>query len=320
MEEEGLSPKKKIILLSGIAAAALIVVGALIGDPSVLGNFVILAIFAGVVPMVIYNYFQYLWLKAVEDHFPDFVRDLADSQRSGMSFPESLTLATKANYGKLTPLVKSMHNRLTWGVPMIRVLDIFHEQIKKSRIITEALLIVRESYQSGGNVAATLDAVSRDMVVLRETEAERSTMLRSQVMIMYGIFFMFMGIAIMVVYVMVPLIKATPGMDSTSNAGAPVGGASMVGFSFSDPCSGNTFFPCNYFSIIGVILGLTPGVSLYYISMFFTVVIIQAIFTGLIAGQIGQNSVTAGSKHMVLMVISSFAVFLFLAKAGVLPV
>ncbi len=309
-------PRRKLLIASVSGAAGLMVIGALLGDLAVFGNLLVLAIFAAIIPIVIYNYSRYLWLKAIEEHFPDFIRDMADSQRSGMSFPESIALAAKANYGKLTPLVQSMHNRLTWGTSFIRVLDIFSGQLKKSRVISEALLILRESYQSGGNVAATLEAVSRDMVTLKETESERSNLVHGQVMIMYGIFFMFVGIAVMVIYVMVPLIKATPALASAGS----VSGTSGIGFSFSDPCAGFGGFPCNYFGFVGIIFGLVPGLAQYYITMFFTVVLIQAICTGLIAGQIGQNSITAGSKHMILMVVASFSIFLFLAKAHILPV
>jgi flagellar protein FlaJ len=53
--------------------------------------------------------------------------------------------------------------------------------------------------------------------------------------------------------------------------------------------------------------------------MFFSVVIIQGIFTGLIAGQLGENSAVAGIKHSIIMVFVAVGVFFFLAKAGLLP-
>ena len=168
--------------------------------------------------------------------------------------------------------------------------------------------IIKESYQAGGDVASTLDSIARDIVMLKDTEAERVSMLKQNVMIMYGIFFMFVGISIMIIYVMIPMIQSQP----TIQTGA-------FGFAFNNPCEGIAMFPCNVYSAIGLFLGIPPGIANYYISIFFVVVLVQGIFTGLIAGQLGENSITAGSKHSLIMGFSGVGIFIFLAKTGMLP-
>ena len=225
-----------------------------------------------------------------------------------MSFAEAVKLSTKANYGRLSPVVQTMHNKLSWGISSSRVLDMFQERLKQSRLITEAITIIQESYQSGGDVPATLDSIARDMTMLKETEAERVSMVKQSVMIMYGIFFMFVGIAVMIIYVMIPMIESQPAVQSSG-----------FGFGFTSPCEGVNFFPCNLFSVVGLLLGVPPGIANYYISLFFMVVLIQGIFTGLIAGQMGENSITAGTKHSLVMALSGLAIFFFVAKAGLLP-
>lgn len=305
---EELTQRQRTIAMSMGISIALIAIGIIIGDPGLIGNLVIISIFVVVLPIFFQSYTKFMWIRSLEDQFPNFVRDLADSIRSGMSFKEAIDIATKANYGKLSDEVKSMSNRLAWGTDLLRVFEIFSKRVEKSKLITEALNIIVESYQSGGNVSATLTAVARDMVRFKEVEAERRSMTKQHVMIMYGVFCMFLGIAIMIIFVMVPMIKTQPAT-----------GTGAFGMKFENPCEGAYIFPCNLFSSIGLILGLPEGITLYYTALFFTIVIIQGTFTGLIAGQLGEGSAVAGTKHSLIMVTIALGVFLFLAKAGIFP-
>ena len=315
---EDVHKKKKIILISLVASIVVIFLGfstaGFTGDFAILGNFLIISVIVGIVPYFLWRYTQLMWIKSIETQFPNFVRDLADSERSGMSLSEGIGIAAKANYGKLSPEVIKMYNRLSWGTPFLRVMEIFGQRVKQSKIIMEALNIIKQSYEGGGDISATLDAVSRDMVMLKEAEAERSSLVQEHVMIMYGIFFMFLGVSIMIIFVMVPMIQSQP---TTSGSFSSVG---TLGFSFSDPCKNFDVPPCTMFSGICAMLGdIPPGISCYYIALFFSVVVIQGLFTGLIAGQLGENSAIAGIKHSIIMVFVAIGVFFFLAKTGMLP-
>lgn len=309
---EQIAIKQKIILVSVTSSVILIFAGLLTGDIAVMGNMLILSVLISVVPYFLWKYSQLMWLRSLEGQFPNFVRDLADSERSGMSLTEAIRIATKSNYGKLSVEVQKIHNRLSWGTPFLRALEIFGEKVKDSKIMIEALNIIKQSYEGGGDIAATLDSVSRDMIMLKEAEAERSSLVKEHVMIMYGIFFMFLGVSIMIIFVMVPMIESQPQVSGTYTG--------TLGFQFVNPCKGITFFPCGFFSGICSMFGnVHEGIGCYYIALFFSVVMVQGIFTGLIAGQLGENSVVAGIKHSGIMVFVAVGLFFFLAKIGVLP-
>jgi len=312
LKKASLTKKNKVIIGAAIVAVSLIAIGIFSADAATLGNMIIISVFLSLGPYFLYSYSRMVWVKSLEAQFPNFVRDLADSSRSGMSFPEAVRIATKAHYGKLSPEIEIMNNRLSWGTPFLRVLEIFGERVKESRIITEALEIIKHSYESGGSIPATLDSVSKDIIMLQEAEAERSSMVKQHVMIMYGVFFMFVGIAIMIIYVMVPMIEAQSNVETSSNM--------MMGFEFKNPCEAGTIFPCSFFSMICVFFNVSEGIGCYYLALFFTVIIITGVFTGLIAGQLGDNSVIAGVKHSMVMVIAAIAIFMFLSKVGLLPI
>jgi len=103
---ETLDARQKIIIIPLMVSAVLVTVGIIIGDIPILGNLIIISVFVSVVPYFLLKYSQLLWLKGVEDQFPNFVRDLADSSRSGMSLTECIGIAAKANYRKLSPEIQ----------------------------------------------------------------------------------------------------------------------------------------------------------------------------------------------------------------------
>ena len=302
----------KVVLVPLMVSLILISLGLLSGDTAILGNLITISVFIIFVPYSLYRYARFMRVKSIEDQFPNFVRDLADSTRSGMSLPEAIEIANKVNYGKLSAEVHKMKNRLSWGTSFFRVLEIFGESMKESKVVQEGINIIKQSYESGGSTAATLDSVARDIRMLKEAEAERSSVVKQHVFIMYGIFFMFLGIAVMIIYVMVPMLSSQP------DVGGMFGGG---GGSFENPCSGVATFPCDFYSLVEVMLlgEVSTSLGSYYVSLFFSVILIQGIFTGLIAGQLGENSVVAGTKHSLIMVSAAFGVFLFLAKTGLLP-
>ncbi len=306
--------ERRIVLVSIVVAVLLISVFALLTqDVGIIVNVGVIALFIVITPLFLLKYLEFLWIKSVEKEFPNFIRDLAGLKKSGITLSEAIKMTTKNNYGKLTPEVQKFSNRLSWGVHFIRALDIFAKRFRASKIITEVLSILRESYLSGGNIAMTLDSLSRDMVMLREIEEERKSVVRQHVMIMYGIFYMFVLISIAIMFVLIPMMSQP--QQTTAGISAPL----MM--TFSDPCkSFYIIFPCGYFDIMCKSFAVPEGIGCYYFALFFTVLITQAVFMGLIAGQLGENSVLAGTKHSLIMLASIFLIFMFLVRSGILPV
>jgi len=153
--------------------------------------------------------------------------------------------------------------------------------------------------------------------MLREAEEERRSMTGQHVMITYGIFFLFLGIVIMIIFILVPMMSAPGGTQS------PEGMNDMgVGLgTFTNPCTELYIpFPCGLFRVTCLMFSVdADGMACYYISLFFYVLLIQGISSGLIAGQLGENSVVAGTKHALIMMSVSLFVFIFLAKTGMFP-
>ena len=168
-EETSENRKRRIIVVMVILSVCIILGGIATGDAAILGNLTIIAAFLAAFPYFFFKYSRYVWVKSLEAEFPNFVRDLADSVRS-MPLPEALGIVSKSNYGNLTPEIEKIHNRLSWGTPFLRALDIFENSVRESRVISESLGILRQSYESGGSMVSTLESISRDLLMLKEAE------------------------------------------------------------------------------------------------------------------------------------------------------
>ena len=90
---------------------------------------------------------------------------------------------------------------------------------------------------------------------------------------------------------------------------------------FTNPCVDfGILFPCGLFGATCSMLEVEPeSVGCYYVALFFYVLLIQGLCSGLIAGQLGENSTIAGGKHSMIMVSIVIFIFIFLAKIGVFP-
>jgi len=311
--KESIGTKRKILLISLIVSLVLLSsVSFLTQDIGAIINVGVICMFIVVTPFFVYKYIEFLWLKAVEKEFPSFIRDLASLKRSGMTLSEAVKMSSKTNYGKLTSDVQKFSNRLSWGTPFVRSLEIFGKRFRGSKLVSDVLGIMKESYTSGGDVASTLYSLSKDMLTMKDVEEERKSIVKQHVMIMYAIFFMFVGVSLAIINVLVPMMIEQP---QVAGAGAP------LMFSFTDPCTDMPiFFPCGFFTVLCVSFSIGGGITCYYMAIFFSVLIMQAIFMGLIAGQIGEDSTIAGVKHSLIMLASIFLIFMFAVRFGLLAI
>ena len=101
------------------------------------------------------------------------------------------------------------------------------------------------------------------------------------------------------------------------------GGFGFQGFS-ANPCaqcissSDAVCLGCDAFFTVSNAFdfGKPEDAAAYYKSLFFTMILVKGFFSGLIAGQIGSDSVVGGVKHSMIMVIAGFFVFMMVTRIG----
>lgn len=309
-----LTEKTKILLISLVIAGFLTSIGILSGDIGVLGNSVILSTFVLATPQLFLRYEQFRGLKEMEERMPLFLRDMAESIRAGMAPHKALIASSKVDYGKLSKEINKTANQISWGVPLEQGLDQFAERVKTSRRLYVAIKIAREAHISGGDMTSVLESVADNASVLEDAEKERKSLLSQYVLIMYAISIIFVAIVAAINNLLIPIFKITG-----SEAGGEMLGLSnpcdmcMPGIECS-VCAGFELVSRDVFSIKPEPYGFTIGA--YYAALFFFMSLTQSIFSGLVVGQISENSAIAGIKHSLIMAGITFGAFSILVRLG----
>jgi len=312
----------KFLIISLAVSAILILIGVLSRDLGVIGNSIILSTLVIVGPQIFFRHQKHKYLKEMETRFPTFLRDVVETIRSGMPFHQSVILNSNIDYGKLSIHVKKMAHQLSWAIPFDKAINYFSQRVKESKKLSSGLRTIRESFKSGGDVISTLESVADSMTIVEESEKERKSLLSQYVILMYAISFMFIGIVVAINKLMIPIFQVA----AESQAGAF--GMGGMGLSLTNPCSqtiGFGYMICQGFDVISNALGIgsvfeEKNIGAYYVSLFFLMSVIVSFCSGIVAGQISENSMVAGIKHSIVMVsavVGSFYILVYLKLLGV---
>lgn len=309
-----MNTEKKVIIGSAVAFVVLIVLAIVFSNELVLtSNLVLLSIIIVTVPFSAYKFINLHRIREYEKEFPAFLRDLAESQRAGLTIIQSIHIAAKSDYGSLTKEIRRIDNQISWNVSLDKALKSFSDKADKSKIIVRAIMVIRQANQSGGRMAETMESLANNIEMLRDVQAEKASLLNQQVMMMYAIFFIFLGISIALVKFLTPLLQTQSNFE-------------LIKTSSPNPCSICTqsadpgCLGCSAFFAVSATFGFgePSDPTSYYRSIFFTMIVVQGFFTGLIAGQIASDSVIAGLKHSLVMLLAGIFVFVGVAKLGVI--
>ncbi|MCS5662499.1 MAG: type II secretion system F family protein [Dehalococcoidia bacterium] len=150
----------------------------------------------------------------VEAKFPDFLRDLAEYWKGGLSMTVAIQTLAKGEYGNLNEDVNKMASQISWGISFGEVLDMFTERVT-SPIVTRAVRMVDEANRAGGRISDILLAASFDAREIKALETERRQEVGSYVTVIYASFFVYLGIILVLASTFIPAI-----VDSAAATGS----------------------------------------------------------------------------------------------------
>ncbi len=281
------------------------------GDAGILGVTLLFAIVISAIPYFIFSYIRYREVSAMEDQLPNFLRDLVEEARSGMTLPRSIEMASEVDYGKLSKEVKKMYHQLTWGVPLEEVLKMFSKRVKESSLINRSMNILIEAHKSGGDIIATMESVAMDSALVKSAERERKSNMAHHTATLYLIYFMFVG-------VLIALVNVLGSMMGNMSMNMPGSDISGLGIEMAGPCSGTptgvTGSICSFFMGACKVFDFGTGSDCYYKSVFLYMILIQGMCSGLVAGQAGSESLSEGFKHGLIMMGIGFPAFILILK------
>jgi len=301
-----------------IISVIIIIIVAIVfsGDIGVLGVTCLFAMIISAIPYFILSYMRHREISAMEDQLPNFLRDLVEETRSGMTLPKAIQMTSKIDYGKLSKEVKKMYNQLTWGVPLQDVLKMFSERVKESNLIKRSVDILIEAHKSGGDIISTMESVAMDSSLIKNAEKEKKSEMSHHTATIYLIYFLFVG-------VLLSLTNVLTSMMSSFTTGLSGGfGMEEIGLGITGPCSGTlqgvTGSICSFFFGPCKVFDFGVESECYYKSVFLYMILIQGLCSGLVAGQAGSESLSEGFKHGLIMMGIGFTIFILILKIGII--
>ena len=182
-------------------------------------DYIVFGLISLLLPYGIYGYRRDQIRARVEEKFPDFLRDLAEYWKGGLSMTVAIQTLAKGEYGNLNDEVNKMSSQISWGVSFGEVLEMFTERVT-SPIVTRAVRMVDEANRAGGKISDILLAASYDAREIKALETERRQEVGSYVTVIYASFFVYLGIILVLASTFIPAIvdssAATGGSGSMS--------------------------------------------------------------------------------------------------------
>ena len=182
-------------------------------------DYVVFGVISLILPYGIFGYRRDQIRARVEEKFPDFLRDLAEYWKGGLSMTVAIQTLAKGEYGNLNDEVNKMSSQISWGVSFGEVLGMFTERVT-SPIVTRAVRMVDEANKAGGKISDILLAASFDAREIKALETERRQEVGSYVTVIYASFFVYLGIILVLASTFIPAIvdssAATGGSGSMS--------------------------------------------------------------------------------------------------------
>lgn len=242
-------------------------------------DYVIFALLALLGPYGFYVSTKEKNVKEIETRLPDFLRDVAEAGRFGMTLADSIVVASTGRYGRLTPEIKKMSAQIEWGVPASEAIRLFSERVNTPLVVRMAS-IIRKANDAGGNVADVLTMVSHDAKETILTQEERNLTMSTYVMVVYISFFVFIATILILNLQFLP--KMEEAGTTVSEAAKEMGLAEIPGVNIK----------VDIISEVGFV--------------FLIAVVVHAVGDGLLAGVIQKGSIPIGMRHSFIMLLSGF--------------
>jgi flagellar protein FlaJ len=223
-------------------------------------------------------------VKQIEDRLPDFLRDVAEAGRFGMTLAEAIVVASSGRYGPLTPEIKKMAAQIEWGVPSNEALRLFSERVK-TPLVQRMVSIIMKASDAGGNVADVLTMVAHDARETILTESEKGITMSTYVAVIYISFFVFIATVVILLASFLPQMELAGTQLTESLEEYGMGGADLSSVSKLD-------------------VSVIPQVSF----AFLIAAIAHAIGDGIMAGVLQKGSIPIGLRHAFIMLVMTFLI------------
>jgi flagellar protein FlaJ len=267
-----------LLLLIGGSASLVVSYGPdVIFMTTMIDDVVVISLLVAIVPLAILDLKEALRVSSIEASLPNFFRDVAGMNDSGMTLPHAIHIVSEGEYGALTPHIRRLDTEMSWGVPFVEAIRRFGEGVNTPLARRSADLIAHAGF-AGSDVSEVLRAAAHDAYEFFNLKSERrdSMMVYTTIIVISFLVFLFV----------IGVLSSTF-LSTMADAGEAVATSG----------SSQTFMG-------------TVDLFLYN-RLFSHSALIQGFFSGLTAGIMGEGRVLAGLKYSAAMVLIAWIAFRF---------
>ena len=213
-------------------------------------------------------------VRKIEEYIPDFLKQLASLNESGLNIVSAIRILSASNLGVLTSEIIKIRKDLEWGMLLSDALKRFERRIG-SMVVTKVTSILLRAMEAAGTVKDALFTAATDAQLYLELRNR----VRNEMFVYIVVIYMTFGVFLFTIFVL-----SKNFVEIFSNMNVP----STVHTQFQIP-------------------DLEALSKLFYHTS-----LINGTVSGLIAGLMGEGELRAGLKHALLLAIVTFFVFNFL--------
>lgn len=246
-------------------------------------DFIALAVLSITGPFGFYELARLRRLDKIEEKFPDFLRDLAEYWKGGLSMTAAVDTLSKGEYGALNEDVRIMAIQISWGIAFGDVLRLFVERVH-TRLIERSISLIEEANKAGGKISDILVTAANDAREIKWLQMERRKEIVTYVTIVYVSFFVYLAIIAILTAVFIPSIAdATTALMEQRTEG-----------------------------------GIAPSFQVKEIKkeelgfIFYCSGMVQALGNGIVGGIMGEGTLASGLRHAFIMALAVWLTFTLL--------
>ena len=231
-----------------------------------------------------YSYFKFKSIEArLHHHVANFLRDLAEVRKTGLSPEKSIITLSDRDYGTFTPIVKRAAGALALGVNLEKAI---RNAIRGYRdwLVLSALRLLVDAVEFGGGSPDIMDSIARYFRALAEFRDELKKRLRPYATMLY------FGAVLLAVSSILTIVMLGGSLVGSAVAGSTVGGLKM---------------------------SITQHDMAVLLLVTVTGTIVSSWLMGLVIGKIQELSTAAGFVHTIVLILITATVSVLVTTTGI---
>ena len=237
-------------------------------------DFIFLAILLLIGPFGVYNYLEIQKKNHMQDRLPNFLIEVSDSLSTGATIFDSIKVASKSHYGRLSFEIKRMKSQLSWKIDVKEILSDFADRMK-SAIIHRIVISLNKGLVMGGNTTKIFRAAAIEVSQVNRLENQRKVEMSVYTIVILISFFIFLAIVIMMDLTIFKSFFDLQGEQSGRMGGIAINPIDLTELKYS----------------------------------LYTFIFVQSIGAGIISGFMMDGKVSSGIRFSCILGIVSFIIF-----------